>query len=108
MNKTTNRSRRPTRDTSKLKRWLFTSSLIATLGGTHLLNMQNAKQQVIAAGVDNEPIAVIEAETGVYEYQPGEEAVLQPSPSRQRIEIAPQRSPQILPFGPVAQSHSSR
>lgn len=107
MNKTTNRSRRPNRDTSKLKRWLFTGSLVATLGGTHLLNMHNANQ-AIAAAVDNEPAAAIEAETGVYEYQPGAQAMPQSTPSRQRIEIAPQRSPQILQFGPIARSRSSR
>ena len=97
-----NRTKRPTRSTTKLKMWLLASSLIATMAGTHLLNTQNAPQ-VIAAAVDNNdnnPIIVMEPETTTIQLIPR---------TQQKLQVVPRPIPQVKQpqFRPVARTRSS-
>ncbi len=96
----TSRTRRPKRKTTKLKMFLVTSSLVATLAGTQLLNIKD-ERQLAATAADNDAITMVE---------PADNAtVILLPPTGSGTQIVLKQIPQVVQpqFRPVARSRSS-
>jgi hypothetical protein len=98
---TANKTGRPKRKTGQLKMLLLTSSLVATLAGTHLLDIKEALQPAEAL-VENNLITMVEHAAQV------STDLLPPTSGRQQI--VQMRIPQVVQprIRPVARSRSSR
>ena len=75
---TTKQSRKPKRKTGSLKMLLLTSSLVATMTGTHLLNIKEALQPANVLAENNVP-ALVESAPAVTTI------IMPPSGGRQQI-----------------------
>jgi len=95
----TNRTRRTKRKTGKLKLLLLTSSFVATLAGTQLLNIKDALQ--VAAAADNNAITMVEPAVN--------DTVILLPPNGRGEQIVLKQIPQAVQpqFRPVARSRSS-